>query len=65
MILAAMNAIYEIAYMQAWKIQNFNVAWTRDLAIPVRRSNQQYLIHKFTYGNFFFLSNFPEIASKS
>ena len=24
----------------AWKIQNFNGVWTRDLAIPVRRSNQ-------------------------
>ena len=24
----------------AWTIQDFNGAWTRDLAIPVRRSNQ-------------------------
>ena len=24
----------------AWKIQDFNGVWTRDLAIPVRRSNQ-------------------------
>ena len=25
---------------EAWKIQDFNVIWTNDLAIPVRRSNQ-------------------------
>ena len=25
---------------EAWKIQDFNGAWTRDFAIPVRRSNQ-------------------------
>ena len=38
MILAVMNAIYAIAYIEAWKIQDFNGVWTRDLAIPVRRS---------------------------
>ena len=26
--------------MEAWKILDFNEVWTRDLAIPVRRSNQ-------------------------
>ena len=36
---------YERNYMQlrkeAWKkIQDFNGVWTRDLAVPVRRSNQ-------------------------
>ena len=25
---------------EAWKIQDFNGVWTRDLAIPVQRSNQ-------------------------
>ena len=40
MILAAMNSIYAIAYIEAWKIQDFNGVWTRDLPIPVRRSNQ-------------------------
>ena len=25
---------------EAWKIQDFNRVWTRDLVIPVRRSNQ-------------------------
>ena len=25
---------------EAWKMQDFNGVWTRDLAIPVRRSNQ-------------------------
>ena len=25
---------------EAWEIQDFNGVWTRDLAIPVRRSNQ-------------------------
>ena len=39
MILAVMNAIYAIAYTEAWKIQDFNGVWTRDLAIPVRRIN--------------------------
>ena len=40
MILAVMNAIYAVAYIEAWKIQDFNGVSTRDLAIPVRRSNQ-------------------------
>ena len=40
MILAVMNAIYAIAYIEAWKIQDFNGVWTRDFAIPMRRSNQ-------------------------
>ena len=40
MILTVMNAIYAIAYIEAWKIQDLNGVWTRDLAIPVRRSNQ-------------------------
>ena len=26
--------------MKTWKNQDFNGVWTRDLAIPVRRSNQ-------------------------
>ena len=26
--------------IEAWKIQNFNGVWTRDLMIPVRRSHQ-------------------------
>ena len=41
MILVAVNAIYVIAW-EAWKQKNqdFNGIWTRDLAIPVRRSNQ-------------------------
>ena len=25
---------------ETWKIQDFNGVWTRDLTIPVRRSNQ-------------------------
>ena len=40
MILAVTNAIYVIAYVGPWKIQEVNRAWTRDLAIPVRRSEQ-------------------------
>ena len=39
MVLAVMNAIYAIAYLEAWKSQDFNRVWTCDLAI-VRRSNQ-------------------------
>jgi len=39
MILAVMNAIYAIAYIKAWKIQDFMEVSTRDLAIPMRRSN--------------------------
>ena len=40
MILAVKNAIYAIAYVEAWKNQEFNRVWTHNLAIPVRRSNQ-------------------------
>ena len=40
MILAVMNAVYAIAYLQACKSQDFNRIWTRDLAILVRCSNQ-------------------------
>ena len=40
MILAVMNAIYAIAYIEAWKSQDFNGVWTRNLATPVRCSNQ-------------------------
>ena len=41
MTLAVMNAIYAIAYVEAWQIQEFNGVWTRYLAIPVLRSNNQ------------------------
>ena len=41
MILAVVNAIYLCNYVRSLKkIQDFNDIWTRDLAIPVRRSNQ-------------------------
>ena len=40
MVLAVMNAIYAIAYLEAWKSQDFNRVWTCDLAIVVRGSNQ-------------------------
>ena len=30
MILAVMNTIYTIAYVKAWKSQDFNGVWTRD-----------------------------------
>ena len=35
-----MDAGFAMAYVEAWKVQEFNGVWTRDLAIPVRRSNQ-------------------------
>ena len=35
-----MKAMYAIAYIEAWKSQDFNQVWTRHLVIPVRRSNQ-------------------------
>ena len=41
MILAVMNAIYPTAYIEAWKSHDFNGVWTRNLATPVRRSNQR------------------------
>ena len=34
-----MNAIKQLR-REAWKSQDFNGVWTRDLAIPVQRSNQ-------------------------
>ena len=41
MILAVVNAIYLCNYVRSLKkFQDFNDIWTRDLAIPVRRSNQ-------------------------
>ena len=40
MILAVMNAIYAIAYIEAWKIQDFNWVWTHELTIQVLCSNQ-------------------------
>ena len=40
MIFSVMDAIYAIAYIEAWKGQDFNGVWTRDLAIPLRRSIQ-------------------------
>ena len=40
MILTVMYAIYAIAYLEAWKSQDFNRVWTRDLPILVQRSNQ-------------------------
>ena len=40
MILAVKNAIYAIAYIEAWKIQDFNGVWTCDLTILVQCSNQ-------------------------
>ena len=40
MFLAVMTAIYAIAYIEAWKSQEFNGVWTYDLVIPVQRSNQ-------------------------
>ena len=40
MILAVMTAICGIAYKEAWKTQDFNGVWTRDLAILVRHSNK-------------------------
>ena len=35
---------------EAWKIQDFNRVWTRDLAIPVRRSNQLSAMKPLTLG---------------
>ena len=34
------NFCNNIAYIEAWKIQDFNGVWTRDLMIPVRRFHQ-------------------------
>ena len=40
MILAVVNAIMQLRKKPEKKKQDFNGIWTRDLAIPVRRSNQ-------------------------
>ena len=47
MILTVMKAVYAIAYIEAWKRQDFNGVWTRDLMIPVQCSNQ--LSYEVTY----------------
>ena len=58
MILAVMNIIYAIAYIEAWKIQDFNRVGTRDLAIPVQPYNQ--LSYEATDGFWsFVVSNKP------
>ena len=40
MIFTVMNTNYAVAYVEAWKIQDFNGVWTRNLAVTVQRSNQ-------------------------
>ena len=40
MILAVMNAVYAIGYIEAWKSQDFNRVWTSEHPILVRHSNQ-------------------------
>ena len=40
MILVVINASYAIAYIEAWKSQDFNRVWTHDLTITLRPSNQ-------------------------
>ena len=40
MILAVMNAIYAIEYVEAWNSQDFNRVWTCDPVTPVRCSYQ-------------------------
>ena len=57
MILAVMNAIYAIAYIEAWKGQDFNgvwtifinYVWTRDLAIQVWFSVTNWAMKKYHY----------------
>ena len=41
MILAVTKVIYAIAYIEVWKSQDLHRVWTRDLRIPLQRSNQQ------------------------
>ena len=49
---------------EAWKIQDFNGVWTRDLAIPVRRSNQ--LRYEATdVGSWSFLSSSVPVRNES
>ena len=40
MILAVMNAIYAITYIEDWKIQDFNRVYDRDYEISVRRGKK-------------------------
>ena len=47
MKLALMKSIYAIAYIEAWKSQDFSGVWTRDLVIPLQHSNQ--LSYESTY----------------
>ena len=39
MIIASSHQFRQLR-IEAWKSQDFNGVWTRDLAIPVRRTNQ-------------------------
>ena len=48
---------------EAWKIQDFNGVWTRDVAMPVRRSNQ--LSYEATdVGSWSFLSSYVSVINK-
>ena len=40
MIVAVMNSIYAIEYIEAWNNQDFNGVWTCDPATTVQRSYQ-------------------------
>ena len=49
--------------IQAWKSQDFNGVWSRDLAIPVRRSNQ--LSYEATdFGNWSFVSSNEPVSNE-
>ena len=47
MIIAVMKQFKQLR-IEAWKSQDFNGVWTRDLAIPMRRSNQLIMSYEAT-----------------
>ena len=52
------------SYIEAWKIQDFNGVWIRDLAMPVRRSNQ--LNYEATdVGSWSFVSSNESVRNES
>ena len=49
--------------LEAWKSQDFNGVWTRDVAIPVRRSNQ--LSYEATdVGSWSFVSSIEPVKNR-
>ena len=54
---------FEQLRVEVWKSQDFNGVWTRDLAVPLRRSNQ--LSYEATdFGSWSFVSSSEDVRNE-